>query len=74
MIVASRNISGYLGSPHWKIVLIVCYNKKPSWRHRAEILRYSHAATIFPNYYCTLGTITMTRHYDNIIPHASKLV
>ena len=33
---------------------------------RGEVLRYSPVATIFPIYYCTLETIHMTCHYDNI--------
>ena len=33
---------------------------------RGEILRYSPVATTFPIYYCTLETIKMTCHYDNI--------
>ena len=33
---------------------------------RGEVLRYSPIATTFPIYYCTLETITMTCHYDNI--------
>ena len=33
MNVASRNISRYLGSLNWRIVLAVCYNKKPQPRH-----------------------------------------
>ena len=33
---------------------------------RGEIFRYSTVATIFAIYYCTLETIHMTCHYDNI--------
>ena len=33
---------------------------------RGEVLRYSPVANIFPIYYCTLETIQMTCHYDNI--------
>ena len=31
-----------------------------------EVLRYCPVATTFPIYYCTLKTIQMTCHYDNI--------
>ena len=31
---------------------------------RGEVLRYSHVATTFPIYYCTLKTVAMTCHYN----------
>ena len=39
---------------------------------QGEVLRYSPIATTFPIYYCTLETITMTCHYDNIFTGKSR--
>ena len=39
---------------------------------RGEVLRYSPVATIFPIYYCTLETIHMTCHYDNIFTRKNR--
>ena len=39
---------------------------------RGKILRYSSVATTFPIYYCTLESITMICHYDNIFTGKSR--
>ena len=67
MIAANHGILGYLVSPH-------CMNYSHSTLQqeaavstfRGELLQYSPVATTFPIYYCSLETITMTCHYDNI--------
>ena len=75
MIVASQNISWYLGPPCWGIFLTVFYNKKPSWRHSVgksfnilQLLPPSQS-TIVPWKLLQWCVIVLTSYGEKLVSH-----